>query len=121
MERLKILLNEVKEEIGLKDSVKLKIVPMKQKIASLSLKTKILRLNRDVVGKLSDEELRYIILHELIHLKVGDVNHGSLFLDELKRTYGISEATNLEIRIIERLISEKLLDIRKIEISGESR
>ncbi len=104
MEGLKILLDEVKEEVGVTDDIKLRVVPMKQKIASLSLKTKILRLNRNVVEKLSAEELKYIIHHELIHLKIGDVNHGSLFLDELKKAYSIDEAANLEIRIIEKLI-----------------
>ncbi|RLI82490.1 hypothetical protein DRP04_03865 [Archaeoglobales archaeon] len=107
MEKLKNLLIELKNEIGVDKEVKLKIVPMKEKIASLSIDTRILRLNRNVVEKLDEEELRYILLHELIHLKVNDVNHGLLFMKELEKYLEFEKTREIEIEIIKKLILEK--------------
>ncbi len=104
MEKLKNLLTEIKKEIGVDKEVKLKIVPMKEKIASLSIDTRILRLNRNVVEKLDEEELRYILLHELIHLKVNDVNHGLLFMKELEKYLEFEKTREIEIEIIKKLI-----------------
>ena len=107
MEMLKNLLIELKKEVGVDKDVKLKIIPMKEKIASLSIYTKILRLNRNVVEKLDEEELKYILLHELIHLKVNDVNHGSLFMKELEKYLEFEKTREIEIEIIKKLILEK--------------
>lgn len=107
MEKLKNLLIELKKEIGVDEEVKLKIVPMKEKIASLSIDTKILRLNRNVIEKLDEDELVYILLHELIHLKVNDVNHGSLFMRELEKYLEFEKIRETEIEIIKKLILEK--------------
>jgi len=104
MERIKVLLNDAKNTINLNESVKIKIVPMKQKIASISLRTKILRLNKNIIEKLNDEELRYIITHELIHLKVKDINHGSLFWKELEKVFSLDDIVNLEISMIKKLV-----------------
>ncbi|EDY36516.1 hypothetical protein ABOONEI_506 [Aciduliprofundum boonei T469] len=105
MERIKVLLNDVKNAINLNENVKIKVVPMKQKIASISLRTKILRLNKNIIEKLNDEELRYIIAHELIHLKVKDINHGSLFWRELEKVFSSNDIVNLEIDMIKKLLS----------------
>lgn len=104
MEDLRKGLKELMYELGIEEEVKLKVVPMKQKIASLSLKTKILRLNQKAVEILSDKELRYILLHELIHLKTKNVVHGYLFFEELKKYYSNDEIENLETNIIENFI-----------------
>ncbi len=100
MEKLKGLLKELMQKMGIKENVRLKIVPMKQKIASLSFNTKTLRLNQKAVEILEDEELKYILSHELIHLKIRDINHGPLFMEELKKYYSDEEARRLEFRII---------------------
>ncbi len=104
MERIKNLLTEIKKEIGVDKEVKLKIVPMKGKIASLSIDKGVLRLNQNVVEKLDEKELRYILLHELIHLKVNDVNHGSLFMKELEKYIEFEKTREIEIEIIKKLI-----------------
>ena len=105
MERIKVLLNDAKNTINLNENVKIKVVPMRQKIASISLRTKILRLNKNVIEKLNNEELRYIITHELIHLKIKDVNHGSLFWRELEKVFSWNDIVNLEISMIKKLLS----------------
>ena len=104
MERVKKILHELMEEMKINEGIKLKIVPMKQKIASLSLKTKTLRLNEKAVNVLSDEEIRYILIHELIHLKIKDASHGSSFLHELRKHYSPEDGYNLEIKIIKKML-----------------
>ncbi len=104
MERVKEILNELMREMEIDETIKLRIVPMKQKVASLSFKTRVLRLNRKAVEVLNDEEIRYILIHELIHFKTKDVNHGSSFLCELEKHYSLEEAYNFEIEIIRKLL-----------------
>ena len=107
MERKQVirLFRSMVKEFGL-DEVKIRIVPMKRKIASLSFKTRTLRLNRNVVEILDEEQLRFIISHELIHLRIKDVNHGSLFLEELRKHYSKEEAEQIELKIIKTLVSK---------------
>jgi len=104
MERVKEILNELMIEMEIDETIKLRIVPMKKKVASLSFKTRVLRLNRKAVEVLNDEEIRYILIHELIHFKTKDVNHGSSFLRELEKHYSLEEAYNFEIEIIRKLL-----------------
>jgi predicted metal-dependent hydrolase len=119
MERLKKILHELMEEMKINETIKLKITPMKQKVASLSFKTKILRLNRKAVEVLNDEEIRYILTHELIHFKIKDVNHGSLFLHELEKYYSFEEAYNFEIEVIGKLIEGCYRRNRKLRLLKE--
>ena len=104
MERIKETLHELINEMGISETVHLRITSMKQKIASLSLKTKTLRLNEKAVNVLSDEEIRYILIHELIHLKIKDASHGSSFLHELRKHYSPEDGYNLEIKIIKKML-----------------
>lgn len=108
MEELKKTLKELVQRIGIKEDVKLKILPMKQKIASLSFSTKTLKLNQKVIKFLDDKQLKYILLHELIHLKIKDVNHGSFFFRELEKYCTLEEIYNLETKLIEKLIINKV-------------
>lgn len=103
------ILKEVMEELGLKEKIKLRRVPMKRKIASFSFKTKTLRLNKNLLGLISEEELRYIIRHELVHAKVKDANHGDQFARELQRFY-----TDKEIKEIEENLIKKSLKLKEL-------
>lgn len=119
MEKLKSILKELMQEMGIEENISLKIVPMKQKIASFSFNTKILRLNQKAVEILSDEELKYILSHELIHLKIKDVNHGFLFMEELKKYYTIEEVHNIEIKIIKNFLSYEDAPLSSIRSSSK--
>jgi len=74
-----------------------------------------LRLNRNVVEKLDEDELMYILLHELIHLKVNGVNHGSSFVKELGKHFELEKIREIEIRIIKKLILEEKNTLNWIE------
>jgi len=105
MEKLKTLLKELMEEMGIKENIQLRLAPMKQKIASLSFRSKVLRLNKKVAAYLNDEELKYVFSHELIHFKIRDVNHGFLFLEELQKYYTVEERDRLETGIIKKCLA----------------
>lgn len=106
MEQRRIL-KEVKEELGLNGKIRLRRVPMKRKIASFSFKTNTLRLNRNLLELLTEKEIRYIIRHELVHLKVRDLNHGSLFIEEMKKFYSEKEIEEIEEGVIKKLVGLK--------------
>ncbi len=106
MERKEVirLFRDIVEELNL-EKIQIRLVPMKKKIASFSFKTKTLRLNREVVKVLDYELVRYIILHELVHLKINDVNHGKTFFEEFGKYYTETDSKILEIKLIQQLIS----------------
>ena len=103
MGKVRNILKELMQSIGIKENVKLRIVPMKYKIASFSFHTNTLRLNKKVTQILNSEEVRYILIHELIHVKTKSVNHGEFFQKELEKYYSAKEAQKLEEQIIEKL------------------
>lgn len=112
MERKEVikLFREIVKELGL-EGVIIRLVPMKRKIASFSFKTKILKVNRRVIEFLDYELVRYIILHELIHFKINDVNHGKRFFEEFGKYYTEKDARIIEIKLIQKLISARILEI----------
>lgn len=104
MEKVKFLLSEIKKEIGISEEILVKIVPMKEKIASVSIDKGVLRLNKNVVDLLDEKELRYILLHELVHFKVKEVNHGTLFMREIEKYLELEKTSEIELGIIRKLI-----------------
>ncbi|WP_423792281.1 M48 family metalloprotease [Methanocaldococcus indicus] len=82
------MLSELVEELCLtldiKYNVKIKTKHYKRKIATVSLKDKIIYINKSLVNKLSKEELKFIIAHELLHLKYGKYH---IFDNELKKLF----------------------------------
>ncbi len=100
-ERLRRLLNEALDLVGIeKDNIRLVLYPMKRKIASVSLRTRIIRLNKNIVWELDNEDLKYILVHEVIHLKIGSTTHNERFWQELLRLYPRERVKEIENKII---------------------
>jgi len=76
------------------------LYPMKRKVASISLKTKMIRLNKEIALKLDEESLRYLLVHELIHFKLRTLSHDDKFWKELERIYPLDKVREIEYRII---------------------
>jgi len=108
LQQLRRLFNEAKGLLGIEDD-KLKVVlcPMKRKIASISPKTKTIRLNREVASKLDEESLRYLLVHELIHFKLRSLSHDDEFWKELERIYPLGKVKEIEHRIINSTYERK--------------
>jgi len=101
---LKDLLERAKQALGIEDNIKLILYPMKYKVASVSLKSKNIRLNKNIIKMLTYDELYYILVHELIHIKLSSLNHGNGFYRLLHSLYTIEEIEELENRIAKKLI-----------------
>lgn len=102
---IKILLKRAKQAVGIEDNVKLVLYPMKYKIASISLKNKTIRLNKDLLELLDKQELYYVLVHELIHIKHSALNHGEEFYKALYKSFSPEEADEIENRIVKKLIN----------------
>jgi len=101
LQHLKKLLDEAKELVGVEDNkLRVMLYPMKHKVASISLKTKTIRLNKEIALKLDEEALRYLLVHELIHFKLRSLSHNDKFWEEIKRVYPLSKVKEIEYRII---------------------
>ena len=85
---VKKLLYEAKKELGIEENVNIIIRPMKKKIASISLINKNLSIDKHFLEKASIEEVKYVIFHELLHLKHG-IFHTYKFKEELKKYFQI--------------------------------
>lgn len=102
-DRVRDLTIEVMKELGMDEKIKIELKPMKKKLASYSFTTKTLRINSCAAEKLNDDQLKFIITHELIHIKTGSIDHGEEFIKELKKIYS-DKSENIEIDIIKTLL-----------------
>ncbi len=92
---LRKLLEEVLGKLGLEGEFRIKVKPFKRKIASISHRTRTIYINKTCVEVLTEEEIKFVLAHELLHLKHGKF-HTFKFEQELKKlfnkdlTYSIS-------------------------------
>jgi predicted metal-dependent hydrolase len=80
-ERLaKRILEEYKEKLGIDHDVKLLIRPYKWKPAFAELVSKKIYLNKYFL-LLGEDVIRYLILHELVHIKLNNPYHNDMFYE----------------------------------------
>lgn len=111
-EWVKSLLERAKQAVGVEDNVKLILYPMKYKVASISLKNKTIRLNKNLLELFSEDELYYILVHELIHIKHSTLNHGEEFYKALYKLFSPGEADEIENRIARKFINVVNINMR---------
>lgn len=104
-ERIKTLLERAKQAAEVEDNIRLVLYPMKYKVASISFKNKTIRLNKNLLELFSEEELYYILVHELIHIKLSTLSHGEEFYKALYKLFSPEEADEIENRIVKKLIN----------------
>ena len=107
-ERARRLLEQAKQALKMEDNIKLVLYPMKYKVASTSLKTKTIRLNKNLIELFTDNEIYYILIHELIHIKLATLNHGEEFYKLLYTLYPLEKSEELENRIVKKLINTNM-------------
>ena len=100
-QEIRKLLEELTEIAGI-ENIKLEFKDMKRKLASTSLGRKTIRLNR-VVLTFPEEIVRYILAHEIAHLKVKTRYHCKEFREVL------TQLVNDDIERLERKLIEFLL------------
>jgi len=95
------LLKELAEIAEVK-GIKLEFREMRKKLASASLNKKIIRLNKTVLI-LPDELIRYILAHEIAHIKLKTRYHSKEFREILTQLIG-NDIEKLERKLIEFII-----------------
>ena len=102
MRTVKSILDELQRELGIKEKVRVEIKPMKSKAASVSLRTGVIRLNKHAMdsGELC---IKYLLLHELAHLKLGRTTHGDDFYRVVYSVMSPDEVEECEKKVIQSL------------------
>ncbi len=82
---IKKIVEKVSFQLGIKRQIYVRVVSFKNKLASVSFTSGILRINRDFVHLSNLSLLKYIIIHELVHIKLGHHYHNDEFYQEIKK------------------------------------
>lgn len=101
------IFEEERRRLGV--SANLRLEPRKTIIASASLRTDTVYLNSEFVPRLEEGEVRYVIAHQLVHLKLRTVHHPPEFWNLL----GIQHPEEVEKAINEEF-SRFLEDAERI-------
>lgn len=100
---IKEIIDEYKKKLGINEEVKVKIKEYKARSAFVNLKTRTIYINK-VLLELGREVIEYLILHELIHIKLNSKYHHGEY-HKILYAYMPPE----KISEIRGLISSKLL------------
>jgi len=99
------ILGEVKNVLEIDDEVRLEFKPYKTRAAYIDLRRRILVINSHLLS-LGEDVVKYLILHELVHLKLGTPYHDARFqtlVDHYAKVLGIDRA-ECEAKITKRLL-----------------
>jgi len=99
-EEVNNILSEVKKILGIDDDFKIVLYPMKRKVASISLRNRTIRINKYFIDMLNEDQLKYVLIHELIHYKLGKLSHDDDFMRELKRFYSENDVDSIEKELL---------------------
>jgi predicted metal-dependent hydrolase len=106
-EQLKEILNEIKGDLQISEKIKIELKPMKTKAASISLKRNTVRINKNIIPRLDNECIKYLILHELTHYKLKSKYHNGNFYEQLHKKVDDTKAKELERKILTILLEHK--------------
>jgi predicted metal-dependent hydrolase len=99
------ILEEYKQKLGINDAIKVKIKRYKTKTAFTNLKTRTIYVNRDMLD-LGEDVIKYLILHELIHIKLNNKYHDHEFFKILYEYISPEELTKVRSLVNERFIDK---------------
>jgi len=75
-------LSEYRLMLGIRDDVKVRVRRLKTKAASSNIKARTIYINKDLLD-LGEEVIMYLVLHELIHIKLQSIYHDERFYSML--------------------------------------
>jgi predicted metal-dependent hydrolase len=103
-EQINSILNEIKQDLDIKEKIKIEIKPLKVKAASISLNKNIIRINKNILPELDPECIKYLILHELLHFKLKNTYHDSSFYEILYNKIDKEQLNEIERKIFALLL-----------------
>ena len=89
--------------LGVKEDVKIKIRRYKTKTAFVDLRSKIIYINRDLLD-LGEDVVEYLLLHELLHIKLKEKHHTAQFYAVLHFFIPEEKVNEIKEKIIKKLI-----------------
>jgi len=99
---LEELLEQAKELLECRRPVKVKVRPLKTSVARISFRYGTITIDPSVL-ELEEEEILYVLVHELAHLKAETTYHSSAFWKEMERVFPEEKAKELEDRVMMKL------------------
>ena len=81
--QLRELVVQLAEKVGLKRKVYIRRTDFKRQVASVSFRKNIVRVNKKIFAVNDLEIIKYVILHELVHLKFNHPYHNEEFFAEM--------------------------------------
>ena len=102
MNKYKVILEEAKRDFEIHDDFKIRMKKMKIKAASISLKTRVIRMNKEL--EYDPEFINYLIYHELAHYKLSTRLHSKEFYELLYPKLGEKKVKSLEKRILRKML-----------------
>nr|WP_245610340.1 YgjP-like metallopeptidase domain-containing protein [Thermococcus celericrescens] len=96
------LLQQAKDLLGCQRQVRVKVRPLKTSIARVSFKYGTITVDPSVL-ELDEEEILYVLVHELAHLKAETTYHSSAFWEEVGKVFPENKARELEDSIMTKL------------------
>jgi predicted metal-dependent hydrolase len=103
LEELEKLLAECKKLVGYDGPVRIALKPYKLKAATANIKSRTITVNTHLLD-LGEDVIRYLLVHELVHLKLNSRYHDSVFHEELLKVVPEDEVRRARHMIIERLL-----------------
>jgi len=104
IDKVNEILEEYKRSLGINQDVKIKLRRYKSKSAFVNLKTRTIFIN-ELLLDLGEEVIRYLVLHELIHLKLNSKYHDSEFNKILYSHIPPEKVSKLRELITSKLLS----------------
>ncbi|MFP3138048.1 MAG: YgjP-like metallopeptidase domain-containing protein [Nitrososphaeria archaeon] len=102
MSKYKAILEEARRDFGINDDFKIIMKKMKVKAASISFKTRVIRINKEL--DCDPEFIDYLIYHELAHYKLGTKLHNKEFYELLNSRLEEKNVKNIEKRILRKML-----------------
>jgi len=102
LNKVKAILDAAKKDFEIHDDFKIRMKKMKIKAASISFKTRVIRINKEL--ECNSEFINYLIYHELAHYKLRTKLHSQEFYELLNSKLGEKKVNNLEKSILKRML-----------------
>ena len=109
---IKEILRNYKLQLEVNEDVKVRVRNYKTRAALSNLKTKTIYINRNLLD-LGEDVLGYLILHELLHIKLNSKYHNDAFYKMLYEYIPLEKIMYIRTKIRERLLQVQISNIKR--------
>jgi predicted metal-dependent hydrolase len=110
---IKEILRKYKLRLGINEEVKVKVRNYKTRAAFCNIKTKTIYINKNLLD-LDDDILEYLILHELLHIKLNSKYHTDDFCKMLHEFIPLDKIMHIGTKIREKLLQLQVSNIKRV-------